>query len=429
MSDSVDDIYDDMDNSLAGQPGVKDGDIDHSVVAAGVSSETTGEMVRQIFDGVVRIFNDSLHPFLKNSVDTEVQKKFLFDSLDQSVKEYFARVDSEIKTKCESQWQSERNKFQNEVKSLKEKIRELEEQRGEIKEKQLSAERQKRALNDRLRDLENQVTELEAEKEQYDLENKSLINKAKVVNVYETEMAEMRAEMDRMRGQALKAPDDTAVSLSDGEKERLEQEIASLKQENKKLKDAHEALKVKDEMSDVMLNDFKTKLAEANKKIQEKDDRLAEAQKMGDEIEAINKQVLQFETIKTRKDEKISQLKENLREVQSEVETLRSTIAQNLYSYTEREKVLKDELENLKNQKSISVNDKPVKKEIRSQRKKRIDDRSDIEDIIGDTDWLVSKPPKESSMRQNSSADPDFGYQAPPKKNTPPDNDAQMSLW
>ena len=55
---------------------------------------------------------------------------------------------------------------------------------------------------------------------------------------------------------------------------------------------------------------------------------------------------------------------------------------------------------------------------------------SAIDESIIDADWLISTPPEGTITRPASSiTGEDFGYQAPAKKTTPPENDAQMSLW
>lgn len=114
----------------------------------------------------------------------------MFDALDESMKAYILSLDAAARQRCEALWQQERQNLQSEMDKLKTQARQLEDKRSELKERQLSADRQKRALSERVHDLEAQVLKLEAEKEQYELENKGLINKAKVAAVLEKELEE-----------------------------------------------------------------------------------------------------------------------------------------------------------------------------------------------------------------------------------------------
>ena len=85
---------------------------------------------------------------------------------------------------------------------------------------------------------------------------------------------------------------------------------------------------------------------------------------------------------------------------------------------------LKNEIKQLKELQKSQSNRKSRKKQDVSPVK-----ISAIDESIVDADWLISIPPEGTVTRPASSTNPeDFGYQAPPKKNTP-ENEAQMSLW
>ena len=75
----------------------------------------------------------------------------------------------------------------------------LEQQRSSLREAQLSADRRRRALSDRVNDLESKLATAEAEREQFELENKSLLNKLKVADVQPALVEDLTKEVERLK--------------------------------------------------------------------------------------------------------------------------------------------------------------------------------------------------------------------------------------
>ncbi len=464
-----------------------------------------------IFDGVVSIFNEALPDFIKTCVDVDAQRKYIYDSLDESLKTYIDKVGEDARERAMSQWESERKKIQFEIAQLKEQHKQAEENRADWQRQQLSAERQKRALTDRVHDLENQINKLEAEKEQYDLENKSLINKLKVSNVKDgdfevmrQEIASLQEKLKEARGadksgelqalidsanativekdEKIKALQEQLDAVGDNpesaginvEAEQLNSQIEEMTAENKRLSEAIEQLKAKEQIADAMINDLnakasaavheldekkqsidavvadhtaamaeievlKEKMSLANQELQTTQEELEEARSGLLAVDEIQEQLSRFEDIKKKKDLRITELTEEAKQhieliarLEEETKSLKKTIEKNLYSQAESERLLKNNIEELKNelekvksavsQTVAETQDKPAKR----KRQVKI---SAIDESLDDTDWLVSVPPPGTPTRPASSTtENDFGYQAPTRKSTP-ENDAQMSLW
>lgn len=422
------------------------------------AEERLKKMQLKIFDGVVELFNMSLPDFLKSSLNVEAQKQYIFDSLDKSLRSYIINISAEARQMSEAQWDKERSKIMAEMIEIKSKCRDLESTRDDWKRQQLSAERQKRALSARLHDLEVQVASLEAEKEQYDLENKSLVNKLKVSNLKDVDVEALQDEIGRLQA-ALQEARNSSVSFG------VESAIVAEKDaEINKLQSQIEQLKVKGEMADAMINDLNEKASTALRQLESNKNERAEmefnSQEAATEIQNLKKQVVslkddlasknkeleeaneglqmietiqaemeKFESIKQKKDAKISELQKELKlhksrivELEKDTESLKGTIENNLYNQAISEDNLKKEIERLKKQHPIGVN---------------IDNEKNIEEVkisaidesLDDSDWLISIPPEGTQMRPATDAtDDNFGYQEPPKK-TAPDNDAQMLLW
>ena len=150
----------------------------------------------RLFDGVVKIFNESLPPFVAETVDREAQAEYIYRSLDASVKSYLEQIEIDARRRCNDRWENERRNMQLQMESLKAKSLKDEEETSEIKKLNLSVERQKRALSERIRDLEAQLVKAESEMEQLTLENKSMANKLRVSTVLGVEPD---VDSDRMR--------------------------------------------------------------------------------------------------------------------------------------------------------------------------------------------------------------------------------------
>lgn len=404
-----------------------------------------------IFDGVVKIFNDALPEFIKESVDPEAQRRYLYNALDDSVKDYLKRADDEARRRNRSSWERERQRLEADNKSLADKIKSLEEKGEEGRKQQLSAERQKRALAERVHDLESRIATLEADKEQYELENKSLLNKLRLT--------------------ALQA-EDADVSIPQSDDDGLKQQFDEISQKYAEATNDIEQLKAKAAIADEMINNLNAKASEAVERreiaeraladmteardvaatqaaqLQEKLtvsskelattlEEFEEAKEAMMAIDEIQEQLSHFEDIKEAKDKRISELgTENNRlamiveSLKAEAASLKKTIESNLYAQAESENALRREIEELRQAASrpgVPLLEDLPPEPIKPVRKKRKPKISAIDESIDDTDWLVAAPPKSSKSMVNEPAQA-FGYQ-PPVKKQQPENDAQMSLW
>ncbi len=434
-------------------------------------------ITRQIFARVVEIVNQSLPPFFAESIDPEKQKQFLFDSLDASVKEYIASLDDAAMQRNTAIWQAEREKIKTDMDALRARAKDLEDKRSELKEKQLSADRQRRALSERVHDLEAQILKLEAEIEQLHLENTSLLNKMKVAAVYEQELNDLRQRTSTSAQQ----PDPEAEAQIKSLKSRidsLEKELRATADErdlaNKRAGESEEAMKaakIKSDMADKMLSDIRNQSAEKTAIIDEKDQIIAQRDKTiaekdaiiaekdivlaekdaiiaekdivladkdaiiadlpsDEELSHIQSQLENFAKIKDKLDARIARLNQSIKEARAENESLRNTIKNNLLQHAEDQRRLREELDALKAQAPQA----PAKKEKteskrRSRRAPAENDITEVQDVISDTDWLVSVPPAGQSMRPTPDDDNSFGYHAPAKKTRPSSYDPQPNLF
>lgn len=321
------------------------------------------DMQQRIFRHVVDTFNNALPSFLQQSVNPDKQRAILYQTLDKDIKQYLESISTEARKQCAEEWTRERHKLQEKVNELEGHARDIEAKRTEMSQKQLSSDRQRRALSDRVHDLEKQVAQLEAEREQFQLESRSLQNKLKVANVQEKENDGLHEENVRLLKEltelrANSTQSNTSDPLKDAEIERLRKESETLHKEVESLRAS-----VAEAVDPEALRDLEEKIT-------------------------------RFEDIRRKKDNRISELQQSEKQLKERIAQLEQELQQAL-------------AQNVNNSQQA---DKPSPKIEATQ----------IDDILSDTDWLVSP----SSLKGNKSSRSSHRQ----NKNNHDQND-QMSLF
>lgn len=411
------------------------------------SAETAGEpeaapedsdLPGEVFDAVIELFNATQPEFVRNCLSIESQRSYLLERISQSLRDKLKSETEKARRLGEKRFDAERQKMADDLEKIKTEYHTLRQQREEFQSAQLSAARQKRALSERVHDLESQVSTLEAEKEQFQLENRSMLNKLRVANV--------RASADA----------DT------------ENELQKLAQDNVSLQDTVKDLTARNEA-------LERKATELQKLIDEGGESEEQARAMA-EIEA---QLNKFEEIKKKKDARISELQTSGRNQQKNIEMLESRIeeAQKLNAELKSqidealkkesegkaaadklEAELKAEIKRLtemvnataRKEESIPVRDKHRKRRSSDRRKEPAEPQvstetqaevadapetpeasqtikiSAIDELMDSTDWFIAPDPV--PLKKDPEVEEAFGYKEPVKK-TSRDDDKQLSLW
>lgn len=339
-----------------------------------VLEESPDEVTARIFEHVIAVFNESLPDFLQKSVDPERERKMLYEALSDDIKAHLKRLEGSVNDRINESWRSEREKMQAEVKTLTQNAKDIEAKRNELKTQQLSSERQKRAMNERIHDLERRLLASEAEKEQIELENKSMLNKVKVAQVYEKDMEEMRAMIEQLQSdlkdaRAGKMPKPEVVDPNPDLLKKIE-ELEKTNADNKTLLDK---LAVLEEENEKLLRQFE---------IIEKE------------------QMPQFEAVVKSKDDKIEKLSRELTQANEALDATQKELA-----------------EFKKNPPKATSADLPASEFTPDQPMVMPED----DDILTDTDWMVQPSTPKISKSQPK---PEKGRSK--KQNL---EDGQMSLW
>ncbi len=369
----------------------------------------------RIFDGAVAVFNEALPSFLRDTVDAGAQSKKLAEALDKGLDEYLTNLMSVAEQYAEARLKGAADTARRDAEKLRADMQLIEQQRVSLREQQLSADRRRRALSDRVTDLEQQLANAEAEREQYELENRSLLNKLRVADVTGATVAEgavpavATAELKEARTALAEAKSaaEQAEATAGEFRRNAEESMRRAEAAEKELADARN----REEMTLALYNDLQNTLVGEKAERRRLEESLAEAKTIVDSVAQLQLQMGQVEELIRKRDERIEKLK-------STNKRLREQLA-------EKEKAL--EAVHRADRGLFNIDAEADEAVVRHTAVKS-EDLGQIEDEFECPDWFVSEPPP-GEVSPLLQSDVEFGYQEPPRKPRKPENDAQLSLF
>lgn len=277
------------------------------------------------------------------------------------------------------------NRLRTELERLREKAGEAESLNDKLEKQRLSFERQKRAMSDRILDLQDQVANLEARlSESGSGIEKSLPGKS----------ADYLSEIERLK--ILNEQLDAKSRISDNMLSQLNRKLSQATNENRELsKELEAAMHLQNEIPRLqeMLERKNGQIKELQSRI--KADETGDGNK-GNVSESESKLLARIHELELHVSESDS-LRERIKKLKADRETLRKTVETNLYNQAHSEARLRGEIKRL--------------------RRKYEPDKLESDD---------DRPRKGSRKRAQQSDD--FGYQEP-ERGKRDDNPAQMSLF
>lgn len=289
------------------------------------------EIPEGIFDGLVDIINANLSPMVLKCLDVEAEKKYLYEALGPKFKDFVKSAKENGLALARDEWAREKGELNGKIEDFKARCESAENDMKEMKAMKMSEERQKLALKERIRNLEDQVATAEAEKEQYDLENKSLLNKLKVSQVKSEANEEAEKEIQELTAQIVALKKKLAEGGSDDEKvKQIEDEFnAKMEINNALLNEIRaEAAKNKEELATVTAelenvkserdeavasaDNVKADLDSANEELAKAKSELAEMSDNLSVLDDIQEQLDKVEEFKKKKEDEISALQEKI---------------------------------------------------------------------------------------------------------------------
>lgn len=198
---------------------------------AAVVKDGVDELPIEMYNGVLSIINSTIPTFVRECLDVEAEKRAIAKALGPHIKGAIEKARKQIEENAQRKWDSERAEMSARVEQAELAGKEAAERAEQDRAKVMSADAQRKAVTERCRTLENRVAELEAEREQFDLENKSLINKVKVAQVHADDAAHYREEAEDLRKQIAELKEKSASEVNAEAESRWSDEVARLQQE------------------------------------------------------------------------------------------------------------------------------------------------------------------------------------------------------
>lgn len=281
-----------------------------------------------LLEHIVELINASLPDFVRTCIDRESEKRYIYEHLGDSFKNYIAELRGQARSTVEQEVAATRQKLEEELAAQRRKTAELEEQKNEIRNAQLSAERQKRALHDKVHDLDNRVATLEAEKEQYELENKSLLNKLKVADVKQHELDEVMSENTRLLGVIQELKNAHADEPASAEIEELRQQAA---QATASLDEAIQKAEVLSGENEALRRDIEEKeqaISEKEQMVEQIGNEKSSLLAAYDELKTTNEAQISASQMLEQTQGELTKAHEELKEAQENIARLEENLAQ-----------------------------------------------------------------------------------------------------
>ena len=281
-----------------------------------------------LLEHIVELINASLPDFVRTCIDRESEKRYIYEHLGDSFKNYIAELRGQARSTVEQEVAATRQKLEEELAAQRRKTAELEEQKNEIRNAQLSAERQKRALHDKVHDLDNRVATLEAEKEQYELENKSLLNKLKVADVKQHELDEVMSENTRLLGVIQELKNAHADESASAEIEELRQQAAQATASLDEAIQKAEVLSGENESLQRLIEEKDQAISEKEQMVEQIGNEKSSLLAACDELKTTNEAQISASQMLEQTQGELTKAHEELKEAQENIARLEENLAQ-----------------------------------------------------------------------------------------------------
>ncbi|WP_300935743.1 hypothetical protein [uncultured Muribaculum sp.] len=390
-------------------------DVCNQQVVENDSEDSATAFPLTIFDSLLEVFNEAQPEFIRKCLDVDAQRRYLYDCVDASFRDYIGRIREDALRRAYSDRDAEHRRMTLEIDNLRAQIKEKGKTSDDLKALKASADRQKRTFNERIRDLEQQLAAAMADKEQYDLEVKSLMNKIKVQQLQQSDVQEL---------------EELRTRLAEANKQ-----ITAMNAANAMRESTDEAYRRESEKLRARIDELTAQLDSVKK---EAADTVCDGDERMGEITRLTNRLAEAEATMKAAEERLVAAEKHSRELQSRLDEAESRLAE-----VSDVSVVSDApfpavetgapssvQENNPQEADVAkavVADVPKKR--RGRPKRSVPRISAIDESMDSTQWLVATPPEGANLKVTSPSDSDFGYQEPPRKPQPPENDAQMLLF
>lgn len=309
------------------------------------STPISYELPEAFLTSIIAIVNANLPQIVKDCIDIEAEKKAITQSLGSHFKGAIDDIHKAALAQANAAWDKDRADITAKLSQATQAAEDSSRRADEAKQKCQIEESKRKALKEQAASLEQRVHTLEAEHEQYVIENKSLLNKMKVMQVYADDAATYKdlAEQNEKALAALRSELDTKQKEIDDAKSLADQAMHDATEASKNAKEAIDASKkelddARKEIEDAKLDAAVAReetakgKAELEAKVAEIDAlkaELAEANINLEMMAEIERRLEHVEEFKAQKNNETKELKAQIQDLQAHIESTAATAQAN----------------------------------------------------------------------------------------------------
>ena len=309
------------------------------------STPISYELPEAFLTSIIAIVNANLPQIVKDCIDIEAEKKAITQSLGSHFKGAIDDIHKAALAQANAAWDKDRADITAKLSQATQAAEDSSRRADEAKQKCQIEESKRKALKEQAASLEQRVHTLEAEHEQYVIENKSLLNKMKVMQVYADDAATYKdlAEQNEKALAALRSELDTKQKEIDDAKSLADQAMHDATEASKNAKEAIDASKkelddARKEIEDAKLDAAVAReetakgKAELEAKVAEIDAlkaELAEANINLEMMAEIERRLEHVEEFKAQKNNETKELKAQIQDLQAHNESTAATAQAN----------------------------------------------------------------------------------------------------
>lgn len=278
-----------------------------------ITSKGSG-VPENILKRIMILINGNLPTQILNNLNVEAETQAIVETLRPQFRDYENNLRKDVLNSAAEKWNKERAEIIEKLKDTDDKALKAYDEIEELKEKIKATENSRKNTLTRFNDMQKKLQDMMTVKERVEMENRSLQNKMKVLQMNE----EQNKNSDEAKEELLKINEELTKERNEGLKSK--ERIAQLQKQVDELKagagndmsdsDIQAALRAKDDEIDGLAAEvawLHRTLDSTNEELDKANEELAQAEELVAEIE-------KFEEIKLRKDEEIASLKKKLLE-------------------------------------------------------------------------------------------------------------------
>lgn len=309
------------------------------------STPISYELPEAFLTSIIAIVNANLPQIVKDCIDIEAEKKAITQSLGSHFKGAIDDIHKAALAQANAAWDKDRADITAKLSQATQAAEDSSRRADEAKQKCQIEESKRKALKEQAASLEQRVHTLEAEHEQYVIENKSLLNKMKVMQVYADDAATYKdlAEQNEKALAALRSELDTKQKEIDDAKSLADQAMHDATEASKNAKEAIDASKKELDDAQKEIEDAKLEAAvareEAAKGKAELEAKVAEIDALKAELAEANinlemmaeieRRLEHVEEFKAQKNNETKELKAQIQDLQAHNESTAATAQAN----------------------------------------------------------------------------------------------------